>query len=312
MTGSERKKIIKAAIILLLLLASFITAVNIFNSSGRNTCRNSQYRISEEKFFIQQDNGTYIYGEAVFPVGADKPVPLVAMAHGFKGTLNSGGAEELSKKLAHSGIAAVRMSFDPYTSADINSSHTHRYTLSSMYKNMESFIGYMISNYNIDAGRIGLYARSMGGRVAMTMANENSSYDYKVLCLVAPAGNETAMIDYMGGPQKWEQMKNKAAEDGFIEHQGQILTPEWFNEFENYNPCSHGDKFRNKPVLVFCNTLDNVVTPKTSRECAAAYKNSRLIEVTTENRHGYEMGYKNSDLKNYIMDEITDFFSDNL
>ena len=35
-------------------------------------------------------------------------------------------------------------------------------------------VNYMIGHHSIDTDRLGLYARSMGGRVAMTMANENS------------------------------------------------------------------------------------------------------------------------------------------
>ena len=108
------------------------------------------------------------------------------------------------------------------------------------------------------------------------------------------------------GPTR--EMKKTAREDGFIEHQGQKLTPEWFKEFEDYNPCDFGYKFGDKPVLVICNTLDYVVTDETSRKCAATYKNSRVIEVTTDNYHGYE----NSELKDYLMSELIDFFKDNL
>ena len=65
-------------------------------------------------------------------------------------------------------------------------------------------------------------------------------------------------------------------------------------------------------MLVICNTLDYVLTDETSRKCAAAYKNSRVIEVTTDNYHGYEMSYENSELKDYLMSELIDFFKDNL
>ena len=174
-------------------------------------------------------------------------------------------------------------------------------------------INYMTGHNAIDTVRLGLYARSMGGRVAMTMANEQSGgLDFKAMALVAPAGTDDAMVYYMGGDENWEEMKKTAQSDGFIEHQGQKLTPEWFKEFEDYNPCDFGHKFGDKPVLVICNTLDYVVTDETSRKCAAAYKNSRVIEVTTDNYHGYEMSYENSELKDYLMTEITVFFKENL
>ncbi|MGN1333991.1 MAG: alpha/beta hydrolase family protein [Anaerovoracaceae bacterium] len=271
------------------------------------------YRTVTEEFFLDRSDGTYSLAEAVYPRDYDGSMPLIAIAHGFKGTLNSGGAEELSHKLAEAGYAAVRIDFNPRTQPEKDAPKTNLYNLESMKADMIRAINYMIGHLPIDTDRLGLYARSMGGRVAMTMANESSGgFDFKAMVLVAPAGTDDAMIYYMGGEESWEKMKKTAGKDGFIEHQGQKLTPEWFKEFEDYNPCDYGYKFGDRPVLVICNTLDYVVTDETSRKCAAAYKNSRVIEVTTDNYHGYEMSYEKSDLKNYLMSEITGFFRENL
>ena len=205
------------------------------------------------------------------------------------------------------------MDFNPRRSPEKDAPKTDLYDLKSMEDDMVRAVNYMIGHHSIDTDRLGLYARSMGGRVAMTMANEQlGGFDFKAMALVAPAGTDDAMVYYMGGSKSWEEMKKTASREGFIEHQGQKLTPEWFKEFEDYNPCDFGYKFGDRPVLVICNTLDYVVTDETSRECAAAYKNSRVIEVTTDNYHGYEMGYEKSDLKDYLMSEITDFFRINL
>ena len=271
------------------------------------------YKTVTEEFFLDRGDGTYTLTEAVYPKDYDGPMPLVAIAHGFKGTRNSGGAEELSHRLAEAGYAAVRMDFNPRTAPKKDADKTNLYDLKSMEKDMLRAVNYMIGHHSIDTDRLGLYARSMGGRVAMTMANEDSGgFDFKAMALVAPAGTGDAMIYYMGGDESWEEMKKTAMKDGFIEHQGQKLTPEWFKEFEDYDPCDFGHKFDDKPVLVICNTLDYVVTDETSRKCAAAYKNSRVIEVTTDNYHGYEMSYENSELKDFLMSEITDFFKENL
>lgn len=271
------------------------------------------YRTVTEEFFLDREDGTYTLTEAVYPKDYDGSMPLVAIAHGFKGTLNSGGARELSCKLAEAGYAAVRMDFNPRTQPEKDAPKTNLYDLESMKADMIRAINYMIEHHSIDTDRLGLYARSMGGRVAMTMANEESGdFDFKAMALVAPAGTDNAMVYYMGGDESWEEMKKTARANGFIEHQGLNLTPEWFEQFDDYNPCDFGYKFGDKPVLVICNTLDYVVTDETSRKCAAAYKNSRVIEVTTDNYHGYEMSYKKSDLKDYLMSEITDFFRENL
>ena len=274
---------------------------------------NKPHKTVTEEFFLDRGDGTYTLTEAVYPKDYDGPMPLIAIAHGFKGTGNSGGAKELSHRLAEAGYAAVRMDFNPRTAPKKDAAKTNLYDLKSMESDMIRAVSYMIGHHSIDTERLGIYARSMGGRVAMTMANEQSGgLDFKAMVLVAPAGTDDAMVYYMGGDESWEKMKKTARKDGFIEHQGQKLTPEWFKEFEDYNPCDFGYEFGDKPVLVICNTLDYVVTDETSRKCAAAYKNSRVIEVTTDNYHGYEMSYENSELKDYLMSEITDFFKENL
>ena len=274
---------------------------------------NKPHKTVTEEFFLDRGDGTYTLTEAVYPKDYDGPMPLIAIAHGFKGTGNSGGAKELSHRLAEAGYAAVRMDFNPRTAPKKDAAKTNLYDLKSMESDMIRAVSYMIGHHSIDTERLGIYARSMGGRVAMTMANEQSGgLDFKAMVLVAPAGTDDAMVYYMGGDESWEKMKKTARKDGFIEHQGQKLTPEWFKEFEDYNPCDFGYEFGDKPVLVICNTLDYVVTDETSRKCAAAYKNSRVIEVTTDNYHGYEMSYESSELKDYLMTEITDFFKANL
>ena len=270
---------------------------------------------TRHEFFLPNAQGTYTYGELILPESAtsSKPVPLVFMAHGFKGTRNSGGAEDLSIRLAQEGIAAVRIDFNHYEEASLSSGKTFDYTLTTMVDDAVATLDYVAANFDVDAERIGLHGRSMGGRVAMILGNEDKGgYDYKAMSLVAPAGNDSAMVYYMGGQQKWDEMKDAAREEGFCEKQGLKLSYQWFTDFEVYNPVKTGKNFGDKPVLVFYNTLDHVVLPETSKECAAAYANVETVEVTTEDGHGYEMGYETSKLKDEIMGKIVDFFVVNL
>lgn len=266
-------------------------------------------------FFLENSQGTYTYAQLVMPETAkdSSPVPLVFMAHGFKGTRNSGGAEELSQRLASKGIAAVRIDFNRYTEPDLDSEKTCDYTLTTMVSDAVMTLDHVAENFDVDKGRVGIHGRSMGGRVAMMMGNEaEGGYDYKAMSLVAPAGNASAMIYYMGGQEKWDQMKETARQEGFCPKQGLNLSYDWFTDFEDYNPAKTGGNFGEKPVLVFYNTLDHVVLPETSKECADGYSHAEVIEVTTEDGHGYEMGYETSELKDQIMEKIVDFFVKNL
>lgn len=256
------------------------------------------------EFFLKNDRGTYTRAELVMPE-TTKAAPLVFMAHGFKGTRNSGGAEELSCRLASKGIAAVRIDFNSYADDHKNAERTRDYTLTTMVDDAVMTINYVLEHFDVDAERIGIHGRSMGGRVVMIMGNENKGgFDYQAMSLVAPAGNASAMVYYMGGQQKWDEMKATALEEGFCEKQGLKLSYDWFTDFEDYNPAKTGGNFGEKPVLVFYNTLDHVVLPETSKECAAGYQNVETIEVTTDDGHGYEMGFDESALKDEIMDKI--------
>ena len=278
------------------------------------SCRESptSYIYESDSFFLENDRGSYIYGELVMPE-IDEPCPLVFIAHGFKGTRNSGGAKELSERLAAVGIAAVRIDFNGYEEASVDAKRTNRYTLTDMQSDAAKTINYVIDNYSIDTDRLGVYGRSMGGRVAMMLANENvCNFDFKAMTLIAPAGDEEAMIYYMGGQDKWDEMKDIALRDGFCPKQSLELTYDWFTDFEEYNPSETGYKFGDRPVLLYYNTLDTVVRPVTSLACAAGYENIQTVEVTTEDGHGYEMGYKKSDLKEQIMDNIVEFFAEHL
>ena len=268
---------------------------------------NEEYNFRAYDFVIKNDRGTYTAGQITMPETGGS-CPLVFIAHGFKGTMNSGGAAELSKRLSKHGIAAVRIDFNSRLEPDADSAKTDEYTLSDMTDDAVMAISYCAGRYDIDTDRIGLYGRSMGGRAVMIMANESKGYDYKALALVAPAGNDSAMIYYMGGRDRWNEMKKKALQAGYTLRQGLKLTPEWFDEFEKYNPAKTGYKFGDRPVLLFYNTLDNVVLPETSLECAAGYKNCSVVKVTTDDGHGYEMSYGKSELKDMIMDRITEHF----
>lgn len=270
------------------------------------------YSYESHEFFLENSRGAYTYGEILMPQ-IEEPCPLVFIAHGFKGTLNSGGALELSQKLASRGIAAVRIDFDAYLEESNTSQRTREYTLTDMTQDTALAIEHILSSYSIDSTRLGVYGRSMGGRLAMIMANENiNDFDFKAMVLIAPAGNDSAMIHYMGGEERWQEMKEEALKKGFCEKQGLKLSYKWFTDFEAYNPDKTGEKFGEKPVLVYYNTLDNVVLPQTSLECAKAYNNVEIIEVTTEDGHGYEMGFEQSSLKDEIMDRVVEFFSENL
>ena len=279
----------------------------------------ADYDTVTEDFFLENADGTYTYCEIVAP-DSEEPYPLVSISHGIYGAINSGGARELSEMLASNGVAAVRVDFNRCLTDDPDkalakdkSGRTNEYTISDMLESNELAINYALDNYNVDKDRIGVYGRSFGGRVAMIMGNESwGGIDYKAMALIAPAGNEYALIHYMGGEKKWNELRAAAERDGKCVRGNLTLTPKWFEEYYKFNPALTGDKFGDKPVMVYYNTKDTVVEPKTSLDCAHAYSNVAIYEVTTDDGHGYEMSYEHSEIKDEIMDRVVTFFKDNL
>lgn len=303
------------------LFALFIIAALIVLASPGNDIREKLGSLSgksgpkEVSFFMENDRGTYNLVELSIPEG-DGPFPVVMMAHGFAGTLHSGGASELGARLAEKGVLACRIDFDPYEEPSKSAGQTHIYPLSQMESDAVKLLDTVVKEYGGDPDNISLYGRSYGGRLVMRMANESSGgYDYKKLALVAPAGDAVAFERYLGGKEKYDAMKKHAYEaeesgrDDYPQKLGINITPEWFEDVEFYDPTEFGRKFGDKPVLLFYNTKDTVVYPDTSIRCAEAYKNHEIVEVTTEDGHGYEMGYKRSELKDDIMDKLALFLA---
>lgn len=297
--------------VLTILLSSLLLVLCL--AAGCRSAEKEGNGIIKEDFTIEAADGAYIRGQVVIPENYSREkLPLVTLGHGFRGNMNSAGGEALAESLADAGIAAVRMDYSHYREAK-GDRQTNQYTVNTMVDDQLRCIRYAIDRYNIDEKRIGLYGRSLGGRAAMIMANENKGgYDYSCMVLAAPAGNDKALPYYMGGEDSWKRMKAKAQKEGGIVHQGVVLTPEFFTSVEDYTPSRNGGSYRN-PVLVIYNTEDYVVLPETCAECAAAYVNVEVLKVTSEKGgHGLEMSWKESKLKDRLLQKITDFFTEYL
>ncbi|MCR5033894.1 MAG: hypothetical protein K6B42_00555 [Clostridia bacterium] len=317
-SGSTNRTAVPAAAVLCLAFAFALLLTGCGDTSSNNDT-SAIYDTVTEDFFLENEDGTYTYGEIVAP-DIEGPYPLVSISHGIYGAINSGGARELSEMLAANGIAAVRVDFnrcltdDPEEAlAKDKSGRVNEYTISDMLESNMLAINYALDHYNADKDRIGVYGRSFGGRIAMVMGNESwGGIDYKAMALIAPAGNEYALIHYMGGQKKWDALRAAADRDGSVVRGKLTLTPKWFEDYYKFNPALTGDKFGDKPVMVYYNTKDTVVEPKTSLDCAHAYSNVSIYEVTTDDGHGYEMSYEHSAIKDEIMNRVVTFFTENL
>ena len=91
----------KSVLILIGTLFVLLVLVLVIRSALR-----SGDRSDDISFFLKNGHGSYNLVELSMPEG-EGPHPVVLMAHGFAGTLHSGGAVELGDRLAEKGISSI-------------------------------------------------------------------------------------------------------------------------------------------------------------------------------------------------------------
>ncbi|SDB30708.1 alpha/beta hydrolase family protein [Eubacterium oxidoreducens] len=275
---------------------------------------NSTYQNREISLFLENERDSYNYVEISLPKTKGSH-PIIFLAHGFGGSIGSGGARDLAASLSDAGFIAVRIDFNPYTAKSLHADRVNSYSLSDMTSEALLAIHYVADHYNGDLDAVALYGRSYGGRLVMQMANSSAGdIDFQALALIAPAGDDVAFTRFLGGEEQYHALRDEAfsSTKGYSLKNGLHLTPEWFEDIESYNPCDTSINFGDKPVLLYYNTLDQIVYPDTALRCAKSYANCETIKVTSEDGHGFEMGYDSSELKDSIIQKVTEFFVENV
>src|SRR6218665_1298420 len=113
----------------------------------------------------------------VVPDGAG-PFPAVVMNHGHGGGRQEGGGfGKLAKALADAGIITIRMDF-PGT-GDSKEPFTEGY-LSNMISDSNASLAYLLANFPADKDKLGILGYSMGGRIALTIA-QSADNPYKAV-----------------------------------------------------------------------------------------------------------------------------------
>lgn len=150
----------------------------------------STYSTSQKDVSFTSSSGYSVKATLMVPNGIKDKLPLVVMCHGYKGKRQGDGQRfiKLGNLLAENGIAAITIDFPGCGESPTSSKN---YTLSNMYKDIDSAIDYMSNNYNIDTSSIGLTGHSMGGRVA-SLYTQKGRYSVKALALWAPANGDGA------------------------------------------------------------------------------------------------------------------------
>jgi uncharacterized protein len=264
---------------------------------------------------ITVQNGDRAVPATVVVPDGDGPFPAVVMNHGHGGGRQEGGGfERLANALAEAGIATIRMDFAGV--GDSKAPWTDQ-TLSSMISDSNASLDYLLANYPVDPERLGILGYSMGGRIALTIAEEADS-PYKAVGLLAPSANpgKNLILLLAGSEANYEALYAEAkGEKGYANYttqygQQQQLSLAWFDEMLASSPLE-GDKTFDGPTLVVHGDADVIIPPADNEAVVAAYPQASIVLVP-EADHGYGFYSDQPDVSALVESSFAAFFSANL
>ena len=250
----------------------------------------------------------------VVPEGSG-PFPAVVMNHGHGGGRQEGGGfERLADALAKAGIATIRMDFAG--TGDSKAPWTEQ-SLSSMIADSNASLAYLLANYPVDPDRLGLLGYSMGGRIALTIAQSPDS-PYKAVGLLAPSANpgKSLLLLLAGSEAEYERLYAEAKGDkGYADYttqygQSQQLSLQWFDEMLASSPLDGIGAYQG-PMLVVHGDKDVTILPAENEAVVAAYPKASIVLVP-EADHGYGFYSDQPAVSALVESSFADFFSANL
>ena len=250
----------------------------------------------------------------VVPEG-EGPFPAVVMNHGHGGGRQEGGGfERLANALAKAGIVTIRMDFAG--TGDSKAPWTDQ-SLSSMISDSNASLVYLLANYPVDPERLGLLGYSMGGRIALTIAQTEGS-PYKAVGLLAPSANpgKGLLLLLAGSEANYEKLYAEAKSDkGYADYttqygQQQQLSLAWFDELLASSPLD-GIGAYTGPMLVVHGDKDVTILPAENEAVVAAYPKASIVLVP-EADHGYGFYSDQPAVSALVESSFAEFFSTNL
>ena len=257
-----------------LLLGLFLLTLQACHSEGL---------IKEHNHWIAS-RGTEIPITLTLPgkTGANKAqaLPLVVMLHGHGGSRHESGAFiQVAQGLAEQGIASIRMDFP---GCGDSREPFRKQRLSSMLADATSARLWATQNANIDPQRLGLLGFSMGGRLAVTLIQQDTQQDaeFQTLALWAPSvdAGASALHDFFGGEQHFLAMQTLASREGFAPFTTswgaqQELSAGWFADMTASRPLTLLSGYQGK-LFVLYGSEDKVVLPAESERALTAAQNA--------------------------------------
>ncbi len=259
--------------------------------------------------------GVDVPATLVTPAGSNA-APLVLLIHGHGGTRHeAGGYTRVAEGLAANGIASIRMDFPGCGDSTETFANNN---LTNMLADIRAAQAFAFSNASIDAERMGLLGFSMGGRLAITLANADPGYDAMALWAPSARNGANTMVRYVGGPEKWAAMKSEARAQGFAPFttfwgMEQKLGLKWFEDLEVSTPGDDIARYEGA-LLVLYGDKDDVVPPAVSEMALrqAVQAKPALRHVVPGADHGLGLFSDEFDISENVVQTTVAFFTEHL
>ncbi len=284
-------------------------------SSQVSTDVTTDEKYSEEDV-IYESGGVEVHATVTMPVNNEK-VPYVIICHGHGGSRSeNGGLNAIAQELAEKGIASIRMD---YPGCGDSKEQFRNNNLTNMIQYTEDAMKYMDNHYAVNKDSVGIFGYSMGGRISLEML-ANKKYNFKAICLLAPAADTEDLKKLLGGTENWELLKKTAQEskDGYVDFttiygQKQELSTKWFADLEEKDFTTlmqEVKKSYNGPSMVIYAVDDIAVSPSVSKGVADTLGSEVIL--TPEDGHSYGFYSDKAYVKRIVVENTVDFFEDKL
>lgn len=241
--------------------------------------------------------GVEIPATITFPKEHDGKLPLVLLIHGHGGTRHeAGGFTRIADGLAKSGVSSIRMDFPGC--GDSRESFAKN-NLTNMLEDIEAAERYANSVLTVDQDRLALVGFSMGGRLAVLHAKDNSRFDVMAMWAPAVVDGATDMVKFLGGRPEYDRLRAQAKKEGFAPFttfwgQDQKLGYQWFTDLEKSRPMSAIGEFRGA-LFVLYGDLDDVIVPAVSEAAVAGATQARTKRSYVVKGADHGLGLFNDD-----------------
>ena len=284
-------------------------------SSQVSTDVTTDKKYSEEDV-IYESGGVEVHATVTMPLNKEN-VPYVVICHGHGGSRSeNGGLDAIAQGLAEKGIASIRMD---YPGCGNSKEQFRNNNLTNMIQYTEDAMKYMDNHYVVNKDSVGIFGYSMGGRISLEML-ANKKYNFKAICLLAPAADTEDLKNLFGGAENWENLKKRAQEstDGYVDFttiygQEQELSTKWFEDLETNDLSTLLKKVKSSytgPSIVIYAVDDIAVSPTVSKTVADALQSEVIL--TPEDGHSYGFYSDKAYVKRIVVENTVDFFADKL